>query len=491
MMFRQLREITLEDALAIIAEPLAQVSPQAAGRDFLKNVENTSGLLLERENGVYNFAHKTFQEYLAAAHIHDLKLERELVARVSDSWWHETIRLYSALGDATPVVTACLAGEGGKPSVPALTLAIECEAEAQKLKPEARARLKALVNEGVEDADPERRRVVAEALLALRLRQIMRASEEKWIDSALMTHAEYQLFLDEMRARGDYLHPDHWQRYQFPSGQGRAPVVGVRPSDVVAFCAWLTQREPGEWSYRLPRVGELESDLFNFDVAPKFKPIGYWATTHAGFVYIEGQAHMPRVPARTIEQYVADDLELADARAANLTLDLELSLELKIDRALFRDLVRIHSEARPLDLALDRTHALTLDLGRALGLNRVKARGSVIDLDRTLARVLVRARALDHARALVRANARANALTMIVVLIAAQQQRTERPWIDELLHPRAAQEQEAELQRLIETYVALYVDFVFLEERLQGNLPAFEGIRIVKEQKHEAAKTGR
>jgi len=174
---------------------------------------------------------------------------------------------------------------------------------------------------------------------------------------------------------------------------------------------------------------------------------------------------------------------LADARAPNLTLDLGLSLELKIDRSLLRDLIRIHSEPRPLDLALDRTHALALDLGQALGLDQAQARASVLDTDRMLARVLIRARALDHSRALVRANARASALTMIVVLIAAQQQRTERPWIDELLHPRAVQAQEEELQSLIEAYVALYVDFVFLEERLQGNLPAVEGIRIVKERK--------
>jgi energy-coupling factor transporter ATP-binding protein EcfA2 len=483
MMFRELREIAIDEALSIIAEPLAQVNPQANGREFLKNVENTSGLLLERENGVYNFAHKTFQEYLAAAHIREFKLERQLVARVSEVWWHETIRLYAALGDATPVVAACLADEGDKPSVPALTLAIECEAEAQKLKPEARARLKALVNEGVEDADAERRCVVAESLLALRLRQITRASEDKWIDSALLTHAEYQLFLDEARVRGDYLQPDHWQRYQFPNGQGRAPVVGVRPSDVVAFCVWLTQREPGEWNYRLPYAGELESELFNLDSEPAFKPIGYWATTRAGFVYVEGQAAMPLIAMRTLEQYLIDDLELADARAPNLTLDLGLSLELKLDRSLLRDLIRIHSEPRSLDLALDRTRALALDLSQALGLDQAKARASVLDTDRMLARVLIRARVLDHARALVRANARASALTMIVVLIAAQQQRTERPWIDELLHPRAAQAQEEELQQLIEAYVALYVDFVFLEERLQGNMPAVEGIRIVKERK--------
>jgi hypothetical protein len=40
---------------------------------------------------------------------------------------------------------------------------------------------------------------------------------------------------------------------------------------------------------------------------------------------------------------------------------------------------------------------------------------------------------------------------------------------------------EAEVKRLVDEYLDLYVDFVILEERVQGNLPAVEGIRIVKE----------
>lgn len=38
-----------------------------------------------------------------------------------------------------------------------------------------------------------------------------------------------------------------------------------------------------------------------------------------------------------------------------------------------------------------------------------------------------------------------------------------------------------ELRRLINGYLELYVEFVVLEERMQGNLPAFEGLRLVRE----------
>jgi predicted NACHT family NTPase len=125
------REIPLIEAQTIIAAPLTLVSPQITGKEFLQMIENSSGLLIERENGVYSFAHQTFQEYLAAVYVKDQGLEKALVAQVDKSWWHETIRLYAAQADATPVVAACLASE--RPSVPALTLAIECLEEAQRV----------------------------------------------------------------------------------------------------------------------------------------------------------------------------------------------------------------------------------------------------------------------------------------------------------------------------------------------------------------------
>jgi formylglycine-generating enzyme required for sulfatase activity len=36
----------------------------------------------------------------------------------------------------------------------------------------------------------------------------------------------------------------------------RAPVVGVRPSDAIDFCQWLTVREQSHWCYRMPFEGE-------------------------------------------------------------------------------------------------------------------------------------------------------------------------------------------------------------------------------------------
>ena len=45
---------------------------------------------------------------------------------------------------------------------------------------------------------------------------------------------------------------------------------------------------------------------------------------------------------------------------------------------------------------------------------------------------------------------------------------------------------EAAAQPIIDAYLGLYVDLVTLEERIAGNLPAVEGIRLVKERKPTA-----
>jgi len=161
MMVRKIREVSVTDALDMIAKPLASVSPQITGRQFLQNVENTSGLLVELESGKYSFSHLTFQEYLAAIYIINLQLEKQLIDQVNDPWWRETILLYCAQADASRIITACLKSSNAT----ALSLAIECVNEARLVKPEVRAHYLKVMEEGLEDPDPRNRKLIATALL--------------------------------------------------------------------------------------------------------------------------------------------------------------------------------------------------------------------------------------------------------------------------------------------------------------------------------------
>jgi predicted NACHT family NTPase len=154
LMQQERREIDMQAAGVVIAEPLTLVSGSSGASEpesFLKSIENESGLLIERELGVYGFAHLGFQEYLAAVHVREQRLEEMFVVQVANAWWHETIRLYCAQADASPVVAACLALDPPHPL--AVALALECANEAKELAPALRAQLDEILTKWVEADD--------------------------------------------------------------------------------------------------------------------------------------------------------------------------------------------------------------------------------------------------------------------------------------------------------------------------------------------------
>jgi hypothetical protein len=100
-----------------------------------------------------------------------------------------------------------------------------------------------------------------------------RIDEDTYIDDTLVTCAEYQLFIDEMREQGEYCQPDHWTSYQFPSGQAQDPILGVRSSDAVKFCNWLNKRDNERWGFRIPTHIEAFQYSLAFPIRTK---MGYW-----------------------------------------------------------------------------------------------------------------------------------------------------------------------------------------------------------------------
>lgn len=161
MMFKQIQEIDATEAVDVISVPLALVSPETEGGQFIQDVEDSSGLIIELENGRYSFSHLTFQEYLAAVYSVG-RLEPFLINHVKDQWWRETILLYCAQADASKIILACLEASDAT----ALSLAIECVDEAHAvIKPEVRKRYLKEMENGMADPDPEIRKLIGDAML--------------------------------------------------------------------------------------------------------------------------------------------------------------------------------------------------------------------------------------------------------------------------------------------------------------------------------------
>ncbi len=92
LMAAEAREISATEAAEIVSGPLSGVvTGETDAGAFLEGVQAGSGLLVEWESGVYSFAHLTFQEYLAAAHLIAEQSPEELVSRIGDPWWHNPV----------------------------------------------------------------------------------------------------------------------------------------------------------------------------------------------------------------------------------------------------------------------------------------------------------------------------------------------------------------------------------------------------------------
>lgn len=258
MMAQRKREISRTELTSLLLQWVAELGhPSAQASRWLEVLRVECGLLLEVEADHFGFPHLTIQEYLAASHwARTGTFPLHLRHLVSESWWYEAVRLCSAQSDASSIVEECLRFEGAS----GLALALDCMEEAKQLAPSLRERVNEALQVSLDSGDAGRRQAAAEALLRRRLKQLKPLADDLLIDTSFISHAEYQLFLDERSQGGQAMPPDHWPGDSFPRGQATEPVLGMRGTDAQAFCAWLTDKMGrGLYAYRLPKPEELEA----------------------------------------------------------------------------------------------------------------------------------------------------------------------------------------------------------------------------------------
>jgi energy-coupling factor transporter ATP-binding protein EcfA2 len=384
-MRREAREMLEEDILPVIAAPLASIGYRdeggvTAGQRFLRFIQVSSGLLLEKEKGRWSFAHKTFQEYLTAEHwLRTPNLVPDWAAKVPSDWWRETLLLFAACTDASGLVEAALAED----SPASWELAYQCLNEAQSLRPEVRGRAESTLRQALHSDDLAVFTPAATAFHDLRQREVRPISEKVEQRATLVTQAEYQLFLNQLFLNRLYgaesleMAPPHWTAARFV-GDPEAPILGVWPWQASSFAQWA-DRGAAQASWRLP-AGPEPAELPPSTAA-------YWRDDNTLSPLPTGVTDMMDGWAK---QHHLGQLQTSTrALALDLASDLGLVFDLARDRVfdLALNLANL-ALARTLAIALDR--ARDLDLDPARDRDRRTARDRAPDL----------ARDLDHALAI-------------------------------------------------------------------------------------------
>jgi NACHT domain len=271
LMSSRIRDLAAEEAEEFLRAPLNRVGSELPAREFLE-VVSASGLMVEREFGVYAFAHQTFQEYLAAAHLQDSGDLAPLVRAAEDTWWRETALLWAARTDPSPVIEECLR----RGSIDGLSLAFDCLDEAAEVDPAMRRRLEDLRLESLQaPSGSARRRLMTGVTLARHFRDVVRLTDDALVCARPVSESVYRLFLAENRqftAFGRPLRAADDSQILDVSGEAAARLV-----------SWVNDVIGGESRYRLLRRTEA-ADTTLASLVGSARRYAIWTVTDEPFL---------------------------------------------------------------------------------------------------------------------------------------------------------------------------------------------------------------
>ncbi len=347
----------------------------------------------------------------------------------------------------------------------------------------------------------ERFRSAANTLLKRRLNNLVRIDDKVEIDRNYITCAEYQLFIDDMRQEGKNRQPDHWTSERFPPGYAKKPVTGVRASDAEEFCQWLTQKESvSGFHYRLPSLAETQQTLATTE------DIGCWCKDDNNSI-ISG---IKNQQWQTWQEQLSHYLVVISPFNLNLNLNRDLYLDLYLDlyRNLYLDLYLDRDLNRDLDPYRDLYQDLNRNLNRNLNqnlnlnqdqdlnlyrnfnLNQYLYRNLNQDLNRNLYRNFNLNLYRDQE---IKENRASNLLLIyfplifviffyqVLVIIYRKIAQNRNVQIPINRSSQECEEISKEYEQKRDTIYQLYVYLVLIDQRQKGNMPAWEGIRIVRE----------
>ncbi len=106
---REIREISYDGLRSAIGGKIDDVSVE----EFLEEVMNRPGLLVQQRHHVYAFSHLPFQGYLTVLHLKNRNTEAVdvLVKRKDKEWWRETMLLYCKLAGADALLRSSFDAE--------------------------------------------------------------------------------------------------------------------------------------------------------------------------------------------------------------------------------------------------------------------------------------------------------------------------------------------------------------------------------------------
>ena len=378
MMRDHVSEVSVDRVLEVLGPQLERFPAGVTGEAFLEDVAH-SGLLGEVPGGGYEFTHLTFQEYLAARHVNGAPdLVKSLADNVDDPWWHETVLLYAAAADASPVVRACL--DSG--TIPALTLAFDCDEASAEIDPELRKRLERERRRAYEpECPPAHRRLIAGVQATRLVRRTLTTAAGTRVCARPVPGDLYWLFLADTQAPP----PDG------PRVAGaEQPATGMWGAEAEAFVKWLnsiTATATGI-EVRLPRQDELQEEAVAVALAGQLSPAvtSAWTRPPAaapGLWVRPGQPHPHDLAGDVIRQAVAADVRAHRMLPQVLTaavLDVAISIARDLEdlralsSALGEDLAaRANSGGEIVEIMHAHAHAIVHTYRHALDLTRAAA----------------------------------------------------------------------------------------------------------------------